>query len=167
MPGLGNGDLPLIVAFVILALYTYTSGLRAPAMIAFVKDVMIYVVVFAAVPVIPVQLGGYGAVFDAAGKVFQSKGGATGLTLKPAQMLPFASLALGSALALFMYPHSVTGNAFFLNGSQASVSRQSPSARLSRLRSCLLAPPTFLPAISGSLCSGLKSAPERRQQWRK
>jgi solute:Na+ symporter, SSS family len=107
--GLGNGDLPLIVAFVILALYTYTSGLRAPAMIAFVKDVMIYVVVFAAVLVIPVQLGGYGPVFDAAGKVFQSKGGATGLTLKPAQMLPFASLALGSALALFMYPHSVTG----------------------------------------------------------
>ena len=107
--GLGNGDLPLIVAFVILALYTYTSGLRAPAMIAFVKDVMIYVVVFAAVLVIPVQLGGYGAVFDGAGKVFQSKGGATGLTLKPAQMLPFASLALGSALALFMYPHSVTG----------------------------------------------------------
>jgi solute:Na+ symporter, SSS family len=107
--GLGNGDLPLIVAFLILALYTYTSGLRAPAMIAFAKDVMIYVVVLAAVLVIPVQLGGYGAVFDAAEKVFQSRGGATGLTLKPAQMLPFASLALGSALALFMYPHSVTG----------------------------------------------------------
>jgi solute:Na+ symporter, SSS family len=107
--GLGNGDLPLIVAFLILALYTYTSGLRAPAMIAFAKDVMIYVVVFAAVLVIPVQLGGYGAVFDAAEKVFQSRGGATGLTLKPTQMLPFASLALGSALALFMYPHSVTG----------------------------------------------------------
>ena len=33
--------LPLTIAFVILALYTYTSGLRAPAMIAFVKDTMI------------------------------------------------------------------------------------------------------------------------------
>jgi solute:Na+ symporter, SSS family len=107
--GLGNGDIPLIVAFLILAFYTYTSGLRAPAMIAFAKDVMIYIVVLTAVLVIPVQLGGYGAVFEAAEKVFQTKGGATGLTLKSAQTLPFASIALGSALALFMYPHSVTG----------------------------------------------------------
>jgi SSS family solute:Na+ symporter len=107
--GLGRGDFPLIVAFVILAIYTYKSGLRAPAMIAFVKDVLIYVTVIAAVLVIPVELGGYGPVFEAAGKVFAAKGGASGLLLKPAQMLPFASLALGSALALFMYPHSVTG----------------------------------------------------------
>src|SRR5260364_388774 len=33
-----HGELPLIAAFLILAAYTYTSGLRAPAMIAFVKD---------------------------------------------------------------------------------------------------------------------------------
>ena len=31
-------DLPLIIAFVVLAAYTYTSGLRAPALIAVVKD---------------------------------------------------------------------------------------------------------------------------------
>ncbi len=107
--GLGKGDFPLIVAFVILALYTYKSGLRAPAMIAFVKDTMIYITVIAAVLVIPVELGGYGPVFEAAAKTFEARGGATGLLLKPAQMLPFASLALGSALALFLYPHSVTG----------------------------------------------------------
>jgi solute:Na+ symporter, SSS family len=107
--GLGNGELPLIVAFLVLAVYTYKSGLRAPAMIAFVKDVMLYITVIVAVIVIPAKLGGYGPVFEAAGKLFTAKGGASGLYLKPAQMLPFASLALGSALALFMYPHSVTG----------------------------------------------------------
>ena len=32
------GDIPLIIAFVILAAITYTSGLRAPAIIAVVKD---------------------------------------------------------------------------------------------------------------------------------
>ncbi|MEA2855748.1 MAG: solute:Na+ symporter, family, partial [Methylobacteriaceae bacterium] len=42
-----TGEIPLIVAFVILALYTYSSGLRAPALIAFVKDIMIYIVVIA------------------------------------------------------------------------------------------------------------------------
>jgi solute:Na+ symporter, SSS family len=104
-----RGDMPLIVAFIILALYTYTSGLRAPAMIAFVKDAMIYIVVFAAVALIPVKLGGYGAVFAAAERAFAAKGGATGIILQPGQMLPFATLALGSALALFMYPHTVTG----------------------------------------------------------
>src|SRR5580658_5061779 len=77
--GLGKGEFPLIIAFVILAIYTYKSGLRAPAMIAFVKDIMIYVTVIAAVLVIPVELGGYGPVFEAAGKVFEAKGGASGL----------------------------------------------------------------------------------------
>ena len=43
------GDLPLIIAFVILAAFTYTSGLRAPALIAIVKDLLIYIVIIAAV----------------------------------------------------------------------------------------------------------------------
>jgi solute:Na+ symporter, SSS family len=74
--GTALNDLPLIIAFIILALYTYTSGLRAPAMIAFVKDVMVYIVVIAAVAIIPLHLGGYGAVFQAANQAFQAKGGA-------------------------------------------------------------------------------------------
>ncbi len=104
-----QGEVPLAAAFVILALYTYSAGLRAPALIAFVKDLMIYVVVLAAVVLVPARLGGYGAVFQAAGDAFAAKGGATGLLLEPAQMLPYATLALGSALAAFMYPHTLTG----------------------------------------------------------
>src|SRR6201985_364686 len=104
-----TGELPIIAAFVILALYTYSSGLRAPALIVFVKDIMIYIVVLVAVVVVPAKLGGYAAVFSAANDAFAAKGGATGLILKPAQMLPYATLALGSALAAFMYPHTLTG----------------------------------------------------------
>src|ERR1700720_1404457 len=104
-----TGELPIVAAFIILALYTYSSGLRAPALIAFVKDIMIYIVVLVAVVVVPMKLGGYGAVFSAAGDAFVAKGGATGLILKPSQMLPYATLALGSALAAFMYPHTLTG----------------------------------------------------------
>ena len=107
-PGL-QGELPLIIAFVILALYTYSSGLRAPAMIAFVKDIMIYIVVIAAVAIIPIKLGGYAHVFQAAADAFAAKGGTVGITLKSAQMVPFATLALGSAMAAFMYPHTMTG----------------------------------------------------------
>src|SRR6201994_3315952 len=104
-----TGEWPIIAAFVVLALYTYSSGLRAPALIAFVKDIMIYIVVLVAVVVVPAKLGGYGAVFAAAGDAFAAKGGATGLLLKPGQLLPYATLALGSALAAFMYPHTLTG----------------------------------------------------------
>jgi SSS family solute:Na+ symporter len=104
-----TGELPLAAAFVILALYTYSAGLRAPALIAFVKDLMIYIVVLVAVVLVPMKLGGYAAVFAAAGAAFAAKGGATGLILQPQQMLPYATLALGSALAAFMYPHTLTG----------------------------------------------------------
>jgi SSS family solute:Na+ symporter len=120
--GLGvTGEMPLIVAFVILALYTYTSGLRAPAMIAFVKDIMIYIVVIAAIWLIPAKLGGYAHVFDAASQHFAAKGGATGIILKPTQFTAYASLALGSALAAFMYPHTMTA---ILSSSSVSTVRR-------------------------------------------
>ncbi|MBS0557977.1 MAG: sodium:solute symporter [Proteobacteria bacterium] len=105
----GGAEIALVAAFVILAVYTYTSGLRAPAMIAFVKDAMIYVFVIAAIVIIPAKLGGYGVVFAAADHAFKEKGGAGGILLHAGQAMPFATLALGSAFALFLYPHAVTG----------------------------------------------------------
>jgi SSS family solute:Na+ symporter len=103
-----EGDLPLIVAFVILALYTYNSGLRAPALIAFVKDTLIYLTIIVAVIVIPSKLGGWDAIFGAAEEKFSANGGA-GVILPATGQLGYATLALGSALALFLYPHSITG----------------------------------------------------------
>jgi len=101
-------DLPLLIAFAVLAAYTYTSGLRAPALIAFVKDFLIYLVVIAAIIYIPYKLGGYHKIFAAAGDALPKK--PTKGTLIPGAlgMWPYATLALGSALALFMYPHSIT-----------------------------------------------------------
>src|SRR6478752_4240318 len=64
--------LPIIIAFAILAAYTYQSGLRAPALIAFVKDALIYIVILVAVVYLPYKLGGWGGIFDAANKKFQS-----------------------------------------------------------------------------------------------
>src|SRR5947209_7791472 len=57
--------LPLIIAFAILAAFDYFSGLRAPAAIAIIKDIMIYVTVIAAVVFIPAQLGGWSKIFAA------------------------------------------------------------------------------------------------------
>ncbi|GAA4228505.1 sodium:solute symporter [Streptosporangium album] len=105
-----TGHLPIIIAFAILAAYTYQSGLRAPALIAFVKDTLIYIVILVAVIVIPAKLGGWGLIFDSA----QAKFAATpapgdGILLNANNQLQYVTLALGSALALFLYPHSITG----------------------------------------------------------
>jgi len=101
---------PIIVAFAILAAYTYQSGLRAPALIAFVKDTLIYIVILVAVIYLPAKLGGWGSIFDAADAKFQaSPSPGDGILLNANNQLQYITLALGSALALFLYPHSITG----------------------------------------------------------
>src|SRR4051812_2714190 len=105
-----TGEWPLVIAFAVLAAYTYQSGLRAPALIAFVKDALIYIVVIVAVIYIPIKLGGFDDIFAAANKKFSGTDVATdGTTLANAQTLGYSTLAFGSALALFLYPHAVTG----------------------------------------------------------
>ncbi|HEV7612705.1 MAG TPA: sodium:solute symporter family protein [Steroidobacteraceae bacterium] len=100
-------DLPLLIAFVILAAFTYSSGLRAPASIAIVKDILIYITALAAIIVIPIELGGFHKIFAAVPpqKIL--------LAVPPPNSTgsysAYATLALGSALALFLYPHSLTG----------------------------------------------------------
>jgi solute:Na+ symporter, SSS family len=104
------GEWPIIIAFGILAAYTYSSGLRAPALIAFVKDSLIYLVVIVSVIYIPAKLGGFGDIFAAADKKFAASPAPTdGVLLGNAAILGYSTLAFGSALALFLYPHSVTG----------------------------------------------------------
>ena len=63
-------DLPLFIAFAVLAAYTYSSGLRAPALIAFVKDTLIYIVIIVAVLYLPTQLGGWDHIFSTASDSF-------------------------------------------------------------------------------------------------
>ncbi|HXT88346.1 MAG TPA: sodium:solute symporter [Trebonia sp.] len=111
-------DLPLFIAFLVLAVFTYVSGLRAPALIAFVKDTLIYVFVLVAVFYIPTRLGGWSHIFGTAQTHFAT---ISPVTKKPlgtfvptaanigSTRFDFASLALGSAVALFLYPHAITG----------------------------------------------------------
>lgn len=101
------GHLPLVAAFLVLAAFTWTAGLRAPALISIVKDLLIYLTIIVAVIAIPIALGGFGNIFA---KVDPSK-----LLLavpKPGSLgtySGYATLALGSAMSLFLYPHTTTG----------------------------------------------------------
>jgi SSS family solute:Na+ symporter len=55
-----------------------------------------------------VKLGGWDVIFGAAEEKFSAGTGA-GVLLPATGQLGYATLALGSALALFLYPHSITG----------------------------------------------------------
>ncbi|MET0378588.1 MAG: sodium:solute symporter family protein [Spongiibacteraceae bacterium] len=145
------GEIPLIVAFAILAAYTYTSGLRAPAMIAVVKDVLIYITVIAAIIVIPRQLGGFEKIFAA---VPPEK-----LLLTPpegkdfGQFSNYITVVIGSALALFMYPHAIT--AMFSAASGNAIRRNMVWMPLYTLTLGLLALMGFF-----ALAAGVKDMPE-------
>jgi solute:Na+ symporter, SSS family len=116
-----RGEWPLIVAFAILAAYTYTSGLRAPAAIAIVKDVMLYIMVIAAIVIIPTKLGGYSAVFANSAHLLAQHKPPASIVLRPTQYWSYSTLAIGSAMALLFYPHTFTG---ILSASSANVIRR-------------------------------------------
>jgi SSS family solute:Na+ symporter len=102
-------EISLVIAFVILAAYTYTGGLRAPAMISIVKDVCIWLVVIVALIYIPMRLGGFGKIFEAVQQKAAHNPATFHELLPSTQYSAYATLALGSALALFLYPHTLTG----------------------------------------------------------
>ncbi|MEO6802038.1 MAG: sodium:solute symporter, partial [Granulicella sp.] len=102
------GEWPLAAAFIILAAYTYSSGLRAPAIIAIVKDLMLYIMVIAAIVILPIKLGGYARVFALANAALAAHSPAATIYLQPGQFLGYSTLAMGSAVALMLYPHTAT-----------------------------------------------------------
>ncbi len=104
------GKWPLLVAFTVLAVFTYHSGLRAPALISFVKDILLGYVVLAVLLTVAMNFNGWAGVFRAADLHYNATPSkADGLILPASGQLGYVTLALGSALAIFLYPHAITG----------------------------------------------------------
>jgi SSS family solute:Na+ symporter len=116
-----------------------------------VKDILVYVTVLAAIIIIPAKLGGYGKVFAAVDPKLLLLPHGTPDNLGPS--FAYATLALGSLLALFLYPHSVTG---LLSSSSRHVIRR--NAIVLPAYSVALA----LIALLGymALAAGVKTMPE-------
>jgi SSS family solute:Na+ symporter len=94
-------EISLFIAFVILAAFTYTSGLRGATLTAVFKDIIIWITVIAVIIVVPISVGGFSHAF--------SQVNASYVTLPSSLMPGYATLALGSALALYLYPHAING----------------------------------------------------------
>ncbi|MCL5955276.1 MAG: sodium:solute symporter [Candidatus Thermoplasmatota archaeon] len=95
-------EIALIISFIILAAFTFTSGLRGAAVTAVMKDVIIFVTVIVVIVVVPMAIGGFGHAFSS------MKALPTGNeTLAPLFLNGFISLVIMSALALYLYPHAI------------------------------------------------------------
>jgi SSS family solute:Na+ symporter len=96
-------EISLLTAFVTLAAFTYTSGLRGATLTAVFKDILIWITVIALIVVVPLSIvGGFGTAFKVVKK--QSY-----ITLSDSLVPGYATLVLGSALALYLYPHAING----------------------------------------------------------
>jgi SSS family solute:Na+ symporter len=108
-PGGLVADAALTAVFSVLAIATYRDGLRAPAAISVVKTALVFTALGVLVVVVTHRLGGIGTIFDTATPVLERRSGLPdGLPVTQPAATAYASLALGSALALLCYPHVLT-----------------------------------------------------------
>ncbi|HET9655529.1 MAG TPA: sodium:solute symporter [Kineosporiaceae bacterium] len=97
-------DGALTATFTVLAVGTYRHGLRAPALVAVVKGVGVFVVTLGCVWAGLHAVGGAGPLFTGADTVLRGHPG-VGLLLPDGLGSSYVTLAVGSALALLLYPH--------------------------------------------------------------
>ena len=109
-----SGDLALTTVFAVLAVATYRSGLRAPTVISLLKGALVFGATIGVLAVALGRLGGPEAMFLGAEQRLAETSDRS-LLLDPRLGPAFVSLALGSALALPMYPHVLTA-AFAASG---------------------------------------------------
>ena len=102
-----GGEWPLLAAVTVVSVCTFRSGLRAPALLSVVKDVLMAWMLLTAVLVVAMY-GGWDRTFRIAGEHFAATGSpADGLLLPATGHLGFLTLVIGSALAVFVYPHAL------------------------------------------------------------
>ena len=108
--GIGNfaliSEISLIISFIILAAFTYTSGLRGAALTGIFKDILIWITVISIIVIVPLQYGGFAHAFS----VMNAKQLAIYSKLSEPLIPAYWSLFLGSALALYLYPHAINGS---------------------------------------------------------
>ncbi|OIJ85642.1 sodium:solute symporter family transporter [Streptomyces colonosanans] len=99
------GDAALTAVFAVLGISTYRYGLRAPTLVSVVKAVLVIGSTLTIGSLVLARLGSPATVFARADAAFAATDGAVALVPDPSLAPAYISLALGSALALFAFPH--------------------------------------------------------------
>ena len=98
--GFNISDIALIIAFIILAAFVFTSGLRGATLTAVMKDILIFLTVIVVIIIVPLNFGGAQAAFSHKPAY---------ATLNSSLVNGYLSLVILSALALYLYPHAING----------------------------------------------------------
>lgn len=105
-------EIALIISFIILAAFTFTSGLRGATITAVMKDAIIFTTVIVVIIVVPLTItnGFAGATATATATAPALLGKSVTFDVLPGVLLNgFISLAVMSAFALYLYPHAING----------------------------------------------------------
>ncbi|BBG22889.1 hypothetical protein IC006_0173 [Sulfuracidifex tepidarius] len=116
-------ELSLLISFLVLAAFTFASGLRGAVLTGVFKDILIWVSVIVPVVYIAYSLGGFSAALHnaASGPITSvminhalsgsSKPIEYGYLIPSKDLISaYFSLAIGSAFALYLYPHAINGS---------------------------------------------------------
>ncbi len=114
-------EISLLIAFAILAAFTYTSGLRGATLTGVFKDALIWFTVIVAIIAIPIAIGGFHTAFSDIETNLGAKSSIF-LTLPSSLITAYFSLALGSAIALYLYPHAINGSLSSVSKNQLKIS---------------------------------------------
>ncbi|MBB5252768.1 sodium:solute symporter family protein [Sulfurisphaera ohwakuensis] len=102
-----SSDLALLIAFIILAAFTFVSGLRGAALSGVYKDILVWITVLTTIGVVLTHYGNFQGALTIAHQVSPK---VNFLDLPPKLFLAYWSLALGSTFALYLYPHAINGS---------------------------------------------------------
>lgn len=103
-----NVQVVVIISFLLVALYTFFSGIKGPTYTAIIKDILIWVIMLFLVVTIPmIHFGGWGSMINKI--VVESPELLTIPTTGPKGIPWFLTASLVSGLALFMWAHGATG----------------------------------------------------------
>lgn len=103
-----NVTFVVIVSFLLVAFYTFFAGIKAPTYTAIIKDILVWVIMLYMVVSLPmIHFGSWGHMMQTT--VHKAPQMLTVPTSGPKTLLWFATAALISAMALFMWPHTATG----------------------------------------------------------
>ncbi len=103
-----NVKVVVILSFLLVALYTFFSGIKGPTYTAIIKDILVWVIMLFLVASLPIiHFGGWGSMMDKL--VVDSPQLLTIPTTGPKGIPWFVTASLVSGLALFMWAHAATG----------------------------------------------------------
>ncbi|MDG6939272.1 MAG: sodium:solute symporter [Nitrososphaerota archaeon] len=102
-------EVALVIAFIVLAAFTFTSGLRGATLGAVMKDILVWIALLSIVAVVVPSVGGMGQAFQSLPSKYS--------TMNPSLAIAFSTSMLGVVVSAYLWPHNVTAS---LGASSAS-----------------------------------------------